>query len=186
MTKTQYYVASSIDGFIADDHGKLEWLFQFDEPDVSAHTARFLTGIGALAMGALTYEFLLGTGEAWPYADLPTWIFTHRDLPRLPGAKLVFTQDDPERVHADMVRAAGGKNIWLVGGGQLVAQFAARGLLDEIHLAIVPVLLGKGAPLLPIRRTTPFTLVGTAPLGQKGAVELRYALPADTTRAASV
>jgi dihydrofolate reductase len=176
MSKTKYYVASSIDGFIADERDGLDWLFQFDDPAVTAHHARFLEGIGALAMGARTYEFVVRSGDAWPYASLPTWIFTHRTLPKIPGANLVFTDEAPERVHASIVAAAAGRDLWLVGGGDLVSQFAARGLLDELDVAVVPVLLGKGAPLLPIRHTRPIALLGSAPIGDKGIVELRYAL----------
>ena len=54
-------------------------------------------------------------------------------------------------VHADMVDSAGGKNVWLVGGGDLVGQFADRGLLDELSVQYAPVTLGAGAPLLPRR-----------------------------------
>lgn len=180
-SKTQYYVASSIDGFIADRHGGIDWLLQFDKAEgISEHYQHFMEGVGALAMGATTYEWVanhLGSSGSWPYGDLPTWIFTHRSLPPVPGANLRFTSDDPGAVHAEMTRAANGKNIWLIGGGALVGQFVERGLLDELWLTIVPVTLGAGAPLLPVSQTRPtLTLLSVTRFGA-GAVELRYELP---------
>ncbi len=152
MALTQYYVASSIDGYIADPAGSLDWLLQFnDVPGLTEHYDSFMADVGALAMGSITYEFVLGERmESWPYPQR-TWVFTHRQLPTYPGADVVFTDDDVADVHARMVEAAAGKNVWLVGGGGLVAQFAERGLLDEIWLGIAPVVLGGGAPLLPTR-----------------------------------
>jgi dihydrofolate reductase len=177
MTRTQYYVAASIDGYIADAEGRLEWLFQFNDVEgVDAHYKAFLAGVGALAMGAATYEFIVAMGEPWPYAGLPTWVFTHRELPVIAGADLRFTAEDVEAVHAEMVRAAAGKHIWLVGGGHLVAQFARRGLLDEILLGVVPVVLGAGTPLLPAAVPGPLELTGVERF-PRGMIELRYAVP---------
>ena len=177
MTRTQYYVAASIDGFIADSAGKLDWLFQFNDTEgVTAHYEAFMKEVGPLAMGAATYEFLLNENHPWPYVDRPTWVFTHRKLPAIPGANLRFTTEDVGAVHAQMVEAAAGKNIWLIGGGHLVAQFVQRGLLDEIHLGLIPVVLGGGIPLLPAALTSPLELTGLTRFG-RGMVELRYAIP---------
>ncbi len=85
------------------------------------------------------------------YGQTPCWVFTHRQLPAIPGADLTFVCDDVGSVHQQMVQAADGKNLWIVGGGELVGQFADRALLDEIHVQIAPVTLGDGAPLLPRR-----------------------------------
>jgi dihydrofolate reductase len=112
-------------------------------------------------MGANTYEWvlahedLIGSPEKWReyYGDRPCWVFTHRDLPPIPGASLSFVQGDVEPVHEAMTEAANGRNIWLAGGGDLVGQFADRGLLDEILVGIAPVTLGAGAQLLPRRLT---------------------------------
>ena len=178
MTRTQYYVASSIDGYIADSQGRLDWLFQFDGAEgVAEHYKSFMEGVGALAMGAATYEFVLGQGlKEWPYAGLPTWVFTHRTLPVFPGADLRFTTEDVGRVHEEMVRAADGRNIWVVGGGNLVAQFAQRGLLDELLLGLMPVVLGGGVPLLPTALPGRLELKAVTRFGM-GAVELRYDIP---------
>jgi len=179
MTSTQYYVAASVDGYIADRTGSLEWLFQFNDVPglLTDHYESFLADVGAIAMGAATYEFMLGQGmEQWPYPGVTTWVFTHRDLPRFPGADVVLTADDVPDVHARMVLAAAGRNIWLVGGGELVAQFADRGLLDEIWLGVAPVVLGGGVPVLPARLPGVLALTDITRFGDS-FLELRYAVP---------
>lgn len=183
MTSTQYYVAASVDGYIADSSGSLDWLFAFDGAEgIAEHYRSFLAGVGAIAMGAATYEFVLGQRqEKWPYEGQPTWVFTHRALPAFPGADIRFTADDVGVVHDEMVRAAGGKNVWVVGGGHLVAQLARRGLVDELLLAVIPVVLGGGVPLLPARIPGTLALEGITRFGM-GALELRYRIPRDAPR----
>jgi dihydrofolate reductase len=178
MTLTQYYVASSIDGFIADPAGSLDWLLQFDDvPGLTAHVQTFVADVGAIAMGSTTYRFLLDAGmDTWPYSAQRTWVFTHTDLAPFPGADLVFTHDDVADVHARMVQAAAGRNVWLVGGGGLVAQFADLGLLDEIWLGIAPVVLGGGAPLLPTRLPGNLRLEEVTRFPDS-FLELRYTVP---------
>jgi dihydrofolate reductase len=163
VTKTQYYTATTVDGYIADEHNSLDWLFVVDRGENgSASFDAFFAEVGAMAMGATTYEWvvdhdnLLEDPSKWQafYGERPCWVFTHRTLPAIPGAKLTFVQGDVEPVHEEMTKAAGGKNIWLVGGGDLVGQFADRNLVDEILLGVAPVTLGGGAPLLPRRLTT--------------------------------
>jgi dihydrofolate reductase len=175
---TQYFVASSLDGFIADEHDNLDWLMQLDGglEDASNPYEPFIANVGALAMGATTYEWIQrhDPGE-WPYEDRPTWVFTHRDLDPIRGADLRFTDDVPG-AHADMLAAAGRRNVWLVGGGDLVGQFLDHDLLDEIWLSLAPVVLGRGAPLLPRRRTQPMTLQAVTGGPQATFVHLRYSL----------
>ena len=163
MAKTQYYTATSLDGFIADEHNSLDWLFEVDRAEGGDHSfAGFFAEVGAMAMGATTYEWvldhdqLLDHPEKWHayYGETPCWVFTHRTLPPVPRANIRFVQDDVRPVHKEMARAAGDRNVWLVGGGELVGQFADRGLLDEVLVGIAPVTLGAGAPLLPRRLTT--------------------------------
>lgn len=161
MTRTQYYTATSIDGFIADQRNSLDWLFvvERDNPD---EFASFFAGVGAMCMGATTYEWaldhdqLLDHPEKWQsyYGGTPCWVFTHRDLPAVPGANLTFVSGDVVPVHDAMVEAAAGRDVWLVGGGELVGRFADAGRLDEIHLGVAPIFLGGGAPLLPRRLLT--------------------------------
>ena len=159
MSLTQYYTATTLDGFIADPDNSLDWLFtRRREEDGPQNYGDFIAGVGALAMGSTTYEWILDHEFAgkepadwkWPY-EIPCWVFTHRRLPVVPAAPIEFTSADVATVHAAMLRAAGDRNVWIVGGGDLAGQFADAGLLDEVIVSIAPVTLGSGAPLLPRR-----------------------------------
>jgi dihydrofolate reductase len=149
--KTVYYTASSLDGFIADPENSLSWLLtrDVDSSGPMGYDA-FIASVGALAMGATTYEWILDHEDGrWPYA-VPCWVFTHRNLPA-GEADIRFTSADVATVHAEMAEAAGDGVVWLVGGGDLVGQFADAGLLDEVWVQYAPVTLGGGSPLLPRR-----------------------------------
>ena len=152
MSLTQYYTATSLDGFIADPDNSLEWLFTRAQVEGGPQNySAFIARVGALAIGATTYEWILDHERSrWPY-DVPCWVFTHRELQVVPDAALTFTQGDVSPVHAEMSSAAGDRNIWVVGGGDLAGQFADAGLLDEVIVSIAPVTLGAGAQLLPRR-----------------------------------
>ena len=159
MSLTQYYTATTLDGFIADPDDSLDWLFtRAQDKDGPQNYGAFIAEVGALAMGATTYEWILDhefSGKdpsewKWPY-DLPCWVFTHRELDVVPNAAIEFTSGDVAPVHEAMAAAAGDRNVWVVGGGDLAGQFADAGLLDEVIVSIAPVSLGAGKPLLPRR-----------------------------------
>jgi dihydrofolate reductase len=151
MSLTRYYTATTLDGFIADPSNSLDWLFtRARDEGGPLDYDDFIAGVGAIAMGATTYEWLLDRVETWPY-DLPCWVFTHRRLRVVPEARIDFASGDVVPVHERMVAAAGGRNVWIAGGGDLAGQFADAGLLDEVLVTIAPVTLGTGAPLLPRR-----------------------------------
>ena len=181
--KTQYYVASTLDGFIATEDDSLDWLFPLGDVNASSYPA-FIAEVGALAMGASTYEWLLRNGDAvaeetgspWPYTQ-PAWVFSHRVHPAIEGADIRFVAGDVRQVHADMMAAARGRNIWIVGGGDLAGQFHDAGLLDEVRVQVASVTLGRGKPLFPRRLTSPpLELVSVRQVGT-GFAELRYRVP---------
>jgi dihydrofolate reductase len=175
---TTYLVASSLDGFIADEHHDLDWLTSMPGGDDETNPyPAFISGVGALAMGATTYEWVLAHDSGpWPYSQ-PSWVFTHRVLPvRDGGGAITFTQEDVASVHEHMREAAAGKGIWLVGGGELVGQFLDAGLLDELVVTITPVTLGRGAPLLPRRHTRPLRLLSATPSPAGTFVHLHYSV----------
>lgn len=178
--KTLYYTAASLDGFIAMPDDSLDWLFRLGEVEETSYP-EFISGVGALAMGSATYEWLLRNsidppdreGDPWPY-EQPAWVFTTRDLPTISGADIRFVRGDVRPVHRAMREAAAGKNIWLAGGGELVGQFHDQGLLDEIIVQIGSVTLGSGKPLLPrMISDPPLRLVSAGRMGEN-FVELRY------------
>lgn len=189
--KTQYYTASSLDGFIADRQNSLDWLFQFGEGEGSTDYPDFIRDVGAIAMGSTTYEWILrhqirpdaDHPQPWSYQQ-PTWVFTSRSRPTVPGADIRFVRGDVRPVHEQMAAAAAGKNIWLMGGGELVGQFHDHGLLDEVIVFVASVTLGGGAPLLPrVITTPPLRLVSATALGTAFA-QLRYEVPPPRGRGA--
>lgn len=154
MTTLTYYTATTLDGFIADPGDSLDWLLRQPQDENGPNGyEEFIAGIGAVVMGSTTYEWVLRhESGAWPYA-LPSWVMTHRGLP-LPSAgehDLRFASGSVTAVYDEMVRAADGGDLWVVGGGDLAGQFADAGLLDEIVTSIAPVVLGAGRALLPRR-----------------------------------
>ena len=155
MTKIQYYVASTLDGFIADEHDGLEWLLQFGMHDFAEHYERFIAEVGALVLGATTYEWVLREGGGWPYGSVPTWVLTHRELDSPEGADIRFASGDIGPIAEAAVTAAGDRNVWVIGGGPVAAQFLAAGRLDELLVTYMPVALGRGRPLLPVQAVTP-------------------------------
>ena len=179
--KTQYYTASSLDGFIAGPGDSLDWLFPLGDPEDTSYPT-FIRDVGALAMGSATYEWMLRhvveaePPQPWPYAQ-PLWVFSSRTLPGVPGADVRFVRGDVRPVHRAMVEAAAGKNVWIVGGGDLAGQFHDAGLLDEIFVQIGSVTLGAGKPLLPRAITQPpLRLVSVTAVGTSFA-ELHYEVP---------
>ncbi|MFS0714967.1 dihydrofolate reductase family protein [Microbacterium sp. 2P01SA-2] len=150
--------ASSLDGFIADAANSLSWLFAVDggdQPDASLIPA----DAGVLVEGSTTYEWLLAESdllahpERWHefHGDRPTFVFSSRDLPRPAGADIRFVSGPVSEVLPRIRDAAGRRDIWVVGGGDLAGQFFDAGALDQIAVSFAPVTLGGGAPLLPRR-----------------------------------
>lgn len=182
--KTIYYGATSLNGFIADQNNSLDWLFQFSgEQTGPLNFDQFLAGVGAIAMGSTTYEWIYqhqiitakDPTTAWPY-KVPTWVFSKRKLPVVPNADLRFVKGDVTPVHAEMRAAAGTQNIWLMGGGELVGQFYDKGLLNEMVLQLAPLTLAGGAPVFP-RATQPPLILKSAQAYGDAFVELRYEVP---------
>jgi dihydrofolate reductase len=179
--KTQYYTATSLDGFIATEDDSLEWLFPLGDANDTSYPT-FIAQVGALAMGASTYEWMLRhvltveaqTGSGWPYTQ-PTWVFTHRPLPAAPAADVRFVQGDVRPVHAAMRAAAGeGRNLWVVGGGDLAGQFHDAGLLDELIVQVGSVTLARGKPLFPRRLGSATLRLASVRQVGTGFAELRY------------
>jgi dihydrofolate reductase len=183
MTRVIYNTATTLNGFLATDDHSLEWLFGVPgaEEAESAFPA-FLEGIGALVMGASTYEWvarheeLAEHPERWHtyYGDRPGWVFSSRELP-LAVPTLRLARGPVREAWAAIAESAGDRDVWVVGGGDLVGQFADAGLLDEVRLSVAPVVLTSGKPLLPRTLLSDrLSLVSAEPAGQ--FAELRYAV----------
>lgn len=196
VTRVQYYAAASLDGYIADPDDGIDWLTgyegSYDRPEAEPGPMsegggyeRFYADVGALVSGSATYEFVLthaefvveeaGGGENWPYAGKPWWVLSSRELPspETPEADVRIVRGEVADLHAEMVASAAGRNLWIVGGGPVASQFADAGLLDELHLTVVPVVLGDGKPLFDHELPEPLQLTGASTFAN-GMVELRY------------
>jgi dihydrofolate reductase len=176
MPRTQYYLAASLDGYIAQEDGDLQWLFDAADNPLEGgddNYNAFYAQVTALAIGASTYEIML-THE-WAYAGVPAWVFTHRELPTPDGADVRFVQGAVAEHIADMRAAAGDGNLWVVGGGELASQFAQAGELDDVIVSYMPVVLGTGIPLFARPIPGQLELTSTEEL-TRGAVQSIYAL----------
>ncbi|MFB9376516.1 dihydrofolate reductase family protein [Kineococcus gynurae] len=162
MTTVVYYTASTLNGFLATEEDSLDWLFAVPGADeaasgTSAGFAALMARTGVLVEGSTTYEWvlrhedLLAQPHRWRefYGDRPTFVFTRRDLPRPAGADVRLVSGTVAEHWAEIEAAAVGRDVWVVGGGDLAGQFADAGRLDEIQVSVAPVTLTSGRPLLP-------------------------------------
>jgi dihydrofolate reductase len=183
--RTQYYCATTLDGFIAEADDGLDWLTGYDgaydgrgaEPMKGSHD-RFYDDVGAMVCGSVTYEWVLRHVEDWPYAGKPFWVLTTRELavPEGGGVDVRFAQGSVRELHPELLEAAGEDNVWVVGGGDVASQYADAGLLDDVIATVVPVVLGAGKPLFDRRlQGGPMRLTGTRAF-DTGMVELRYSI----------
>ena len=182
MPRVIFHTATTLNGYLADDEDSLSWLFAVPgADDAESAFGGFLDGVGALVMGSTTYEWvvdhekLLDHPEKWFYTGKASFVMSSRELPAVAGADLRFRSGDVSAVWPELVEAAGARDIWIVGGGDLVGQFADAGLLDEIRVSIAPVTLVSGRPLLPRRlESDRLTLEAVRQAGQ--FAELAYSV----------
>lgn len=165
MRRVIYFVASSLDGFVARADGGIDWLFS----DQDYGYAEFLASIDTVLMGRKTYDVCLTFSE-YPYADLKNYVWT-RTQPTLAHATSV---NEPVGPFISRLREQPGRDIWLVGGGELAGACFAAGVVDELRLFIHPILLGTGLPLAAhLPREVPLKLQSHQSFSS-GLVELRY------------
>lgn len=174
MAKTEivYSAAVSLDGFIADRAGGVDWLHGAMVPGEGYGLKEFMASIDAILMGSRTYEKALELGGAGA-SSTPTWVFSRR--PFASQGTMSITSGEP----GDVVRSLpqqGIRRAWLMGGGKLASSFLASGLIDEVSLGVMPVVLGAGIPLfdggIPV---TSMHLVESKTY-KGGALGLRYRL----------
>lgn len=167
MRRVIYYVTTSLDGFIARPDGGIDWLQPDDGEDYGYPD--FVSGVDTVILGRRTWDLLQTFGE-YPYPDLQAFVFSR-----------TLTQAEPATVVTDSVRdfVAGqrqrpGRNLWLIGGGQLAAAFFAADAVDEVMVFVQPVLLGQGRPLTDVlSRDVRLQFRSTRPF-RSGVVGLHY------------
>lgn len=170
MPEVVYYVAASLDGFIATPDGGLSWLAPFESSPVDYGYADFYSSVDEVLLGSRTYEQALTFGE-WPYAGRPATVFSRRALPAGPG--VTVTDRTPRDVVTGLGRA-GSKRAWLVGGGALASAFEREGLITEYVVSVMPVVLGSGVGMLGGAGTERRLRLEESTRYPDGVVQLRY------------
>jgi dihydrofolate reductase len=143
VRQLRFSVAASLDGFIAGPNGEFDWIVVDPEIDFAAMYA----GFSGLVMGRRSYDVFVATGGAVGPA-LPTYVYS-RSLPAGERDGVTFVQDAAPHMRALKQQTTTDKPLWLWGGGELFRQLANEGLVDGVDVAIIPILLGDGIPLLP-------------------------------------
>ncbi|MBC9251527.1 dihydrofolate reductase [Pseudomonas alcaligenes] len=166
-----YYVAASLDGYIARPDGRVDWLEAIQtSPDDHGYQA-FYDGIDALLMGRMTFDTLQSFGGPWPYPGKPCTVLTRNPQSTLP-AGVSMRHCTPTEALADFAEL-GYQRIWLVGGGSLAGNCFAAGLVDELVVSLVPYLLGAGIPLFSTGLERPLSLHEQRSFSS-GVVQLHY------------
>jgi len=169
--RLRYHVAVSLDGFIAGPSGEYDWIVADPSIDFAALSKEFDTAV----MGRKTYEVLTAQGGHGAMPGLDVVVFS-RTLPAAayPGVRIF--NDNPREIVAALKAKPGG-DIWLFGGGVLFRSLLDAGLVDTVEVAVIPVLLGAGVPLLPPGASTKLVLADQKTLPASGIVALSYSVP---------
>ena len=169
MPRIRYAVAMSLDGYIAGPKGDADWIIMDPDIDFGAVFAQFDTFL----MGRRTFEGMAGAGSPGPTGG-KTFVFSRTLRPRDHAAVTIVPDVSPTTLAP--IRAQATKDIWLFGGGQLFRSFLDAGLVDTVEVAVIPVLLGGGLPLLPPpAHRAKLTLTGHR-VYKTGIVSLEYAV----------
>ena len=167
--RVHLYVGISLDGYIAAPDGGVDWLDPYH--DARKGFAPFVKTIGASIMGRTTFDHAVERGYS-EFGDLPNYVVTHRPI-EVKTRAIAWSGDLRELV--ETIRAKHPRDIWLMGGGDVVKSFAEADLIDIWSVAFIPTLLGNGLPMFPPRpfREQRLQLVRNHQYDD-GVVELRY------------
>lgn len=150
MSGLVYYVAASLDGFIATNEHALDWLNNFTLGHDATPYEDFYQTVGAVIMGGKTYCWIIENIQGqWPYQDIPVFVMTRQFLPTPQGLNITTISGSATDIATLAKSVAAGKNVWLVGGGKTAAVFADAGELNQLQITTIPVFLGSGIPVLP-------------------------------------
>ena len=170
MRRVRYSVAMSLDGYIAGPKGEIDWIVM--DPDIDF--GELMGAFDTILLGRKTWEATRAQGGGAPMPGVQTYVFS-RTL-RQADCPGVIVSDKPRETIAAL-KAAPGKDIWLFGGGSLFRSFLERGLVDAVEVAVIPVLLGGGIPLLPHpAATAKLALTKHRVYEKTGTISLEYAV----------
>ena len=171
MPEIVYYVACSLDGFIATPDGSTDWLTPFEKTGEDYGFSELYESVDCLLMGSRTYEAGLTKGP-WRAADKPSWVFTRRQL-ELAHPSITLTSEEPTSLVADL-DARGLKRAWFMGGGELASSFRAAGLISHYMIGMLPILLGDGIPLFGKPSQPEALKLASSTIHPSGVVQLSY------------
>lgn len=172
MKQVTLFIAISLDGYIADRLGGVDWLSGTGTEDTDSYDA-FIRGIDTVIMGGNTYRQIITqlSPETWPYPELESYVVTRHSIPDGKN-KIHLVQESPCAL-VQRLRKQDGKGIWICGGADLARQLMAKDLIDRYHLSVIPTLLGDGIPLFsPGLPTLPLQLIYTQ--SYNGIIDLVY------------
>lgn len=174
MIKTVLYIATSIDGFIAKPDGNLDWLTLFPAPQTGDYGyTDLLNSIEVIIMGRKTYDEVIGFGIEWPYNEFDTYVVTTNKNFEIKSPKTQVLSNNLKDFLTERKRTSS-KDIWLVGGGQLVTTFLNEGLVDRMIITVIPKIIGEGIRLFPNKLVASnWKLIEAKPF-DTGAVNLTY------------
>ena len=173
MRKIVLYIAMSLDGYIADKFGGVDWLSgDGSDPENSGSYPEFINAVDTVILGHNTYHQIITelSPDSWPYEGMQSYVLTHHK------------QEDQNEIHfinADMaalltkLKQQDGKNIWLCGGADIIDQALKANLVDELTISILPILLGDGIRLFRTNET-PKSLTLISHRSYNGIVDLVY------------
>jgi len=171
--KTTYYVASSLDGYIAREDGDVSWLDDLGIPMEETGYEEFYSTIDALVMGRKTYEIIVSFGQ-WPYGDKPVWICSRGKITPMEGCNLQVGNTPEEAYKA--AQELNIKHLWLVGGGSLASAFLEENLLSDISLSLMPIILGSGIKLFADLPSPIKINKGNQVAHESGFIQLEYTI----------
>jgi dihydrofolate reductase len=167
MRKVRLFIATSLDGFIADKNGSFDWLFT----DQDYGYADFYASIDTTLTGYKTYQDILGMGE-FPYSGKTNYIFSRRHQ-KTDDHPVTFVDGDLAAFVAQLKQEPG-QDIWLVGGGEINEVLLQAGLIDELIVSIHPMVLGEGRALFAGRRERQPLKLTNSQTFETGLVQLTY------------
>lgn len=172
--KTVLYIAMSLDGYIAKPDGNLDWLTTVPNPSEGDYGYEdLISKVGTIVMGRRTYKEVIGFGVEWPYPEQETYVVTFNHQLKIESPNTyVLTGDIANFI--DRKKQSADKDIWLVGGGQLVTHFINADLIDNMIITIIPKTIGEGIPLFTdLVKETSWQLLETKSY-DTGVVNLTY------------
>lgn len=147
MKKIKVYIATSLDGYIARPDGDLDWLLKYPMPTGTEYGYKdLMDSIDVIIMGGRTYREMLSMDITWPYKDKKTYVVSRHSMEAKENIEFI-TENIAERTSE--LKNESGKNIWLIGGGELITMLLNADLVDELQICYIPVILGTGIPLFP-------------------------------------